>query len=128
MYGAISYTLFVFWICGSFSVLLDIDHLWTIFKRISPIRFSESYGRPLHTRMVFIVVSCVVSLCVVTLADGLYRGILQESGERGAIILFLCLIIITIILTKYIGRYFLNRMMRIRWNWRHNKEKPKNVR
>jgi hypothetical protein len=128
MYGGLSYALFVFWICGSFSVLLDIDHIWMVLKRIPPIKLGESYGRPLHTRIVFIVASCLVGLCVVTLADGLYRGILQGLGDGGASILFLCLIVITFVFTKYVGGFLMKKMRMTRWLWRHKREKPKNVR
>lgn len=128
MNGGLPYTLFVFWVCGSFSVLLDFDHIWMVLKRIPPIKLGVSYGRPLHTRTVFVVASCFIGLCVVTLADGLYRGILQGIGEGGTSVLFLCLIILTFVLTKYIGASFLKRMKRTRWLWRHRKEKPRNVR
>jgi hypothetical protein len=128
MYGEIAYTLFVFWVCGSLSVLVDIDHIWTILERVSPIRFSESYGRPFHTRIVFIVVACIICFSIITLGNGFYRGILQQFGEGGTVVFFLLLIILTYIFSKYLGEKFFKRIVRIRWTWRNQKEKPKNVR
>lgn len=128
MNGGLTYALFVFWVCGSFSVLLDLDHIWTLFKRVCPVRLSESYGRPLHTRVVFSLVSCLVGIVVVTFANGLYAGILRQFGEGGANLLFLILILSTFVLAKYLGKRLFKRLVKTRWTWRHKTEKPKNVR
>ncbi len=123
--GTIGYALFVFWICGTSAVFVDIDHIWTILGRVCPIRLSESYGRPFHTRTVFVMVAIIISVIVVTFAHGLYEEILFGFGEIGTVIFFTTLIIITYISTKYLGRQLLHKMVVIRWHWRHNLRKEK---
>ena len=117
--GLISYTLFIFWIGGCLSICVDIDHIFVIFGRKPPIKLSDSFGRPFHTRAIFTFVAIVGSFIVVTLANGFYREILFRFGEGGTIVFLVILIVLTYISSKFLGQRILKRMKRIRWHWRH---------
>ena len=121
----ISYSLYLFWIAGSFSICVDFDHIFVILGRKSPFRLSESFGRPLHTRTVFAFVAIIACGFMVAFGTRFYQGILFQFGEVGTTILLATLIIITYISTKYLGRRLLRKMIVIRWHWRNNLRKEK---
>ncbi len=74
----VSYALFLFWIFGLMSVLLDLDHLWKLYGYTPPINLTNWYGRPLHNSIVYLFVSGICSIVFLTLIYGLV-GILFEA-------------------------------------------------
>jgi hypothetical protein len=60
----------VFGICGITSALLDLDHSWKYFGFEEPINLTGWYGRPLHSPVVFLLVSLVISIILVSLGYG----------------------------------------------------------
>ena len=101
--GFFSYALFVLWYVGTVCVCVDFDHIFVILGRKSPIRLSESFGRPFHTRTVFTLVAIAACGFMVTFGNGFYRGVLLQFGEVGTIVFFATLIIITYGVSKYLG-------------------------
>lgn len=119
MFEFIAYTLFVFWVAGIISILVDVDHIWTLCKRVCPVRFSDSYGRPFHTNTIFVVVAIIGSILVVTFVDGFFRGVLQRVGAGETTLLLICLIGVTYYLSRDISEQLLARMKKIRSEWRN---------
>lgn len=127
-FGIIAYSLFIFWMCGIISILIDCDHIFCLIGRKPCIKFSESYGRPFHTRTIFILVAFFVSIFVVSYVYGFYRGILFGIGEREVLLLMISLNLITYFGSKYLGSKFMYRLVRQRWKWRQEKKRNiKNV-
>ena len=126
--GIITYALFVFWVCGGISVLIDSDHILSLFGRKPPFKLSESYGRPLHTRIVFVLASFFVSIIVVSYVYGLYQRILLRLGEGEVLLLMIALNIFTYYIVKYLGNKFLWRLINQRCEWRVEKREEKNFR
>lgn len=120
MIGWILYALFVFWISGVISVLIDIDHIFVLTGRKPPIKFSDTYGRPLHSRVIFTLVAVGISFVMATFVDGLYREILLGCGVGGAILFLVGLIVITGVVTKKVGRNFGNKLREQRQVWRRD--------
>jgi hypothetical protein len=60
----------VFGICGITSALLDLDHSWKYFGFEEPFNFTGRYGRPLHSPLVLLLVSFVLSIILVSLGYG----------------------------------------------------------
>jgi len=121
--GGFIYALFVFWVCGSLSVLIDIDHIFVLIGRKPPFKLSESYGRPLHNRAIFALVAIIISFFMATFIDGFYRNILLGSGTGNAILLLIGLNIATYYIVKKIGLRFGKRLREQRRVWRQEKTK-----
>ena len=63
-----TFSLFV--ILGMYSILLDVDHFFSIFGLEEPWNFSGWYGRPFHTILCFIVIMLIVVCIYVTPTNG----------------------------------------------------------
>ena len=104
VYGFISYALFIFWCCGIVSIFVDVDHIWALFGRKPPIRFSNSFGRPLHTRTIFTFIAVIASFIMVTFGNGFYREILRIFGEGGSLLVMVFLNVISYYGSKRVGK------------------------
>jgi hypothetical protein len=78
----ITEALFVFWFCGTFSVLLDVDHIWFRLGRAEPFNFTNWPGRCFHHPIVFLLCSIVVGCFVFAPVYGYYVWI---SGQVGTL-------------------------------------------
>jgi len=121
--GIIIYTLFVFWVCGIVSVFIDIDHIFVLIGRKSPIKLSESYGRPFHSRIVFALVAVAISFFMASFGYGFYRGILFGLDPRGSLLLMIGIVVGTFVGTKKIGNIFSKRLKNQRRLWKEEKLK-----
>lgn len=102
--GLIGYALFIFWCCGIVSIFVDVDHIWNLFGKEPPVRFSDSFGRPFHTRTVFIIVAIIFSFIMVTFGNGFYEEILRIFGEEGSLLVMIILNVMTYYGSKRIGK------------------------
>lgn len=102
--GFIGYALFIFWCCGIVSIFVDVDHIWALFGKEPPIRLSDSFGRPFHTRTVFIIVAIIFSFIMVTFGNGFYEEILRIFGEEGSLLVMIILNVMTYYGSKRIGK------------------------
>ena len=58
----VAYTLLDFWLAGSSSVLVDLDHVWSyIFHEKPPINFTGWDGRPFHHPLIFLLYAVIFS-------------------------------------------------------------------
>ena len=103
-YGFISYALFIFWCCGTISIFVDVDHVWSLLGKESSIRFSDSFGRPFHTRTIFTIIAVFASFIMVTFGNGFYREILRVFGEEGFLLVMVILNVITYYGSKRVGK------------------------
>lgn len=62
--------LSVFWIAGCLSVLVDLDHLWSILGLEEPFNLTGWPSRPLHHPVVFVLYAIICGLLVVALING----------------------------------------------------------
>lgn len=102
--GLIVYALFIFWCCGIVSIFVDVDHIWALFGKESPIRFSDSFGRPFHTRTVFIIVAIIFSFIMVTFGNGFYGEILRIFGKEGSLLVIVILNVMTYYNSERVGK------------------------
>ena len=103
-YGFISYALFIFWYCGIISIFVDVDHIWALFGKEPPIRFSNSFGRPFHTRAIFTIIAVFVSFIMVAFGNGFYQEVLRIFGEGGSLLAMVLLNVITYYGSKRVGK------------------------
>jgi len=80
MIELLSSSLFIFWFVGSFSVLLDMDHIWMRFGRTEPINITHWPGRCLHHPIVFLLFSIFIGWFIFAPLYGFY---VQISGQIG---------------------------------------------
>lgn len=85
----ISYALFLFWVFGLMSVLLDLDHLWKLYGYNPPVNLTDWDGRPLHDSIVCLIVSGICSVVFLALIYGLVGNIF--GGFRKGIWLLIML-------------------------------------
>lgn len=81
----INSSLLVFWICGTISVLVDMDHIWSRTGRKPPVNLSKWHGRPLHTSVVFMFIAILYSIIVCSLIFGLYVQMAAGMGVLGTL-------------------------------------------
>jgi hypothetical protein len=79
----INISLFIFWISGIISVLVDMDHIWRIMGRKPPINYSKWNGRPLHTSIVFFCIAILCGFFVCTFVLRFYVQMATTMGELG---------------------------------------------
>jgi hypothetical protein len=75
----------VFGICGITSALLDLDHSWKYFGLEEPFNLTGWFGRPLHSPVVFLLVSLALSVILVSFGYGRNLAIplwLTKSSEE----------------------------------------------
>jgi hypothetical protein len=123
--GIITYALFIFWIGGIVSIFIDSDHIFGLIGRKPSFKFSETYGRPFHTRTIFILVAYVISFFMGTFIYGFYKGILLGIGDGETLLLMLGLNIFTYLGSKYLGNKFFLRLIEQRKKWRKEKNEQK---
>lgn len=104
MIGIVAYALFILWCCGTSSILVDFDHIWSIIGREPPITLCTGYGRPLHTRRVFIVFACICAGIMVTFGTGFYRGIVVFLGIEMVLLLMIVMNVVTYLFSKRLGK------------------------
>ena len=100
----INEALFVFWIAGSFSVLLDMDHIWFRLGRKEPVNVTHWPGRTLHHPVIFIVFSLICGFIASTFIYGFYVSISGQIGQLGTLLAESGLIGVTIIGLKLFDR------------------------
>jgi len=61
---------YIFFVCGIVGVLIDLDHIWSIFGVPEPITFTGWYSRPFHTALIFILVGFIASGFITALTYG----------------------------------------------------------
>jgi len=59
-----------FGLCGITSAILDLDHFWKYFGFEEPFNLTGWYGRPLHSPLVLLLVSFILSVILVSLGYG----------------------------------------------------------
>jgi hypothetical protein len=116
--GIILYSLFIFWFGGCISVLVDLDHIFVLIGRKPPYKFSESYGRPFHTRGIFIGIAVGISFVMASFGFRFYRGILQGVGEGTALLFLIGIIIVTGLVFRTVGNRLGRRLDRQRKVWK----------
>jgi len=62
--------LFMFWIFGISSVLIDADHLWAFFHWIPPIDIGPTSARCLHNPIFYCILSGIASIIVAPFING----------------------------------------------------------
>ena len=93
----LSKALFIFWVCGIYSVLLDMDHIWILLGRREPVNFTHWPGRCLHHPIVFLLLSIVSGCLIFPSIFGFYVQIPGQIGELATLLGESGIIVITII-------------------------------
>jgi len=69
IYGYVAMAFFMFWICGITSILLDVDHIWSLFKAAEPINIGIEYGRPFHNIILYFIFSFIAGIILTPLVS-----------------------------------------------------------
>ena len=65
-----SCAFYIFLICGFVGILVDLDHIWSVFGIPEPITFTGWYSRPFHTALIFILVGLIASGVITAFTNG----------------------------------------------------------
>ena len=106
----VTLTLFLFWIFGFMSVLLDLDHLWRLYGYNPPINLTNWTGRPLHNSVVYLIVSGFCSVVFLAFIYGLAGSLFQEFGKAIWMLMLFGLNIMTYLVSWRLGSK-LNEML-----------------
>jgi len=88
--GMVARALFVFWIAGCLSVLVDLDHVWKYAGLEEPVNFTGWIGRPFHHPVVFVLYAVVCGLFVLAFVSRwdvsvpVWGGDLDEAPDSQA--------------------------------------------
>lgn len=77
-----SCAFYIFLICGAVGVLVDLDHIWSMFGILEPITFTGWYSRPFHTALIFIMVGFIASGIITALTNGSKLGKCLELLDK----------------------------------------------
>jgi hypothetical protein len=105
----INMSLFVFWICGSISVLVDMDHIWSRIGREPPVNPSKWVGRPLHTSVIFSIIGIIYGCFVAAFVYGLYVQMATGVGILGTLSALSGLNIVTLIVLREFDKFVIKK-------------------
>jgi hypothetical protein len=105
----INISLFIFWISGCISILVDMDHIWGRTGREPPVNYSKWKTRPLHTSGIFLIVAILYSIFICTFIFRFYVQVATSMGVLGTLSALSGLNIVMIICLREFDKFVIKR-------------------